>query len=144
MKINFKRLTPTAKMPTRGSEFAAAWDLYADNSNKVIILPNSSHFFTTGIAIEIPVGYFGAIYARSGLATKQGLRPSNCVGVVDSDFRGNISVSLKNDTDEYQTIPPYARIAQIVFQVYLNVEFVEVNELTPTKRGENGFGSTGA
>ena len=95
------------------------------------------------LRIEIPEGYFGAIFARSGLASKQGLRPANCVGVVDSDYRGEFMIALHNDTDEERVIAGKERIAQMVVMPYLSVEFEEVEELNETERGEGGFGSTG-
>ena len=143
MEVRIKRLTETAKMPTRGSAEAAGWDLYVDSTEPVTIRPGECKQLFTGIAMEIPTGYFGAVYARSGLATRQGLRPPNCVGVIDSDYRGNIGVGLRNDTDQEQTIEPHERVAQIVIQPYLDVDFVEAKELSETDRGEGGFGSTG-
>ena len=143
MKVNIKKLDAVSKIPTRGSADAAGYDLYAGITKENCIAPHSTVKIPTNIAMEIPNGYFGAIYARSGLATKKGLRPANCVGVIDADYRGNIIVAIHNDTDEYMTIEPMERIAQIVIQPYLEVEFTEVNELNETNRGENGFGSTG-
>lgn len=106
-------------------------------------MPHETGVIDTGIAVEIPDGYFGAIFARSGLATKQGLRPANCVGVVDSDYRGEIRVALHNDTDEAQFFSNGDRIAQLVLLPYLAAEFDESDELTDTERGSGGFGSTG-
>lgn len=143
MLIKIKRLTDTAKIPTHGSCEAAGYDLYSDNNEPVNILPGESKALFTGIAMEIPQGFFGAVYARSGLATKRGLRPPNCVGVIDSDYRGNIGVALRNDTDKMQTIVPHERVAQIVIQPCLQIEFLETNELSDTERGTRGFGSTG-
>lgn len=143
MKVNIKKLDAVSKIPTRGSADAAGYDLYAGIAKENCIAPHSTVKIPTNIAMEIPNGYFGAIYARSGLATKKGLRPANCVGVIDADYRGNIIVAIHNDTDEYMTIEPMERIAQIVIQPYLEVEFTEVDELNETNRGENGFGSTG-
>ena len=143
MKINIKKLNENAIIPTRGSEGAAGVDLYACTSSSIVIMPHNTVKIGTGLAIELPYGYFGAIFARSGLATKQGLRPSNCVGVCDEDYRGEYVVALHNDTDEPQTINPMERIAQLVVMPYLPVEFNEVNELSETKRGDGGFGSTG-
>ena len=137
------KITGTAKVPTRGSADAAGYDLYADNEEPITIEPGEIKPITTGIAMEIPKGYFGAVYARSGLATKQGLRPPNCVGVIDSDYRGNIGVGLINDTDIPQIIQPHERVAQIVIQPCLDVEFELVDELSETERGTGGFGSTG-
>lgn len=145
MEIKIKKLYKDAITPTRGSEEAAGYDLYAylGGFEECKISPNTTMKIGTGIAAEIPNGYFGAVFARSGLATKKGLRPANCVGVVDSDYRGEIMVALHNDDKEPQTIQAYERIAQLVILPYLNVSFTEVNELSDTERGENGFGSTG-
>ena len=142
MKINIKKIRKTAKTPTRGSEYAAGYDLYSAE-DKIIIFPHSTTKIGTGIAAEIPEGYFGAIFARSGLASKQGLRPANCVGVVDADYRGEIIVALHNDTDIKQEIAAGERIAQLVIMPFLPVEFTEVENLSETVRGEGGFGSTG-
>jgi dUTP pyrophosphatase len=143
MVIRIKRLTDTAKLPTRGSAEAAGLDLYVDSTEPVTIRPGEFVQLFTGIAMEIPAGYFGAVYARSGLATRQGLRPPNCVGVIDSDYRGNIGVGLRNDTDTEQIVVPHERVAQIVIQPYVYAVFVEAEELSETNRGEGGFGSTG-
>ena len=143
MKINIKKLNESAIIPTKGSKQAAGYDLYACTKSPIVIMPHNTVKVGTGLAIEIPDGYFSAIFARSGLATKQGLRPSNCVGVCDSDYRGEYIVALHNDTDEPQTINSMERIAQLIVMPYLAVEFNEVNELNDTERGENGFGSTG-
>ena len=142
MQINIKKIKETAKVPTRGSEYAAGYDLYSAE-NKTVIFPHSTTKIGTGIAAEIPEGYFGAIFARSGLASKQGLRPANCVGVVDADYRGEIIVALHNDTDIKQEIAAGERIAQLVIMPFLPVEFTEVENLSETVRGEGGFGSTG-
>ena len=141
--IKIKKLSENAIIPTRGSEYAAGYDLYACTNSPIIITPHETIKVGTGLAIEIPEGYFGAIFARSGLATKQGLRPANCVGVCDSDYRGEYIVALHNDTDIPQTINPMERIAQLVIMPFLEIEFNEVNELENTKRGDGGFGSTG-
>ena len=138
MKINIKKLTTTAKIPTRGS------DLYADITKDLVIEPHETAKIGTGLSIEIPDGYFGAVFARSGLAAKQALRPANCVGVCDSDYRGEYIVALHNDGTQARTINPGDRIAQLVVMPYLAVEFNEVSELSDTKRGAGGFGSTGA
>jgi len=143
MVIRMMRITEKGKLPTRGSEYAAGYDLYANNDEPITIMPNEIKQIFTDIAMEIPKGYFGAVYARSGLATKQGLRPPNCVGVIDSDYRGNIGVGLINDTDIPQIIQPHERVAQIVIQPCLDVEFELVDELSETERGTGGFGSTG-
>lgn len=143
MKIKIKRLRDTATIPTRGSEQAAGYDLYADVQEPVVIKSHQTVKVGTGLAFEIPEGYFGAIFARSGLATKQSLRPANCVGVCDSDYRGEYIVPLHNDSDEEKVIQPKDRIAQLVVMPYLAVEFDEVEELDETERGAGGFGSTG-
>lgn len=142
-KIKIKKLTDTAKTPTRGSEYAAGYDLYADVKENVQIKPHETVKIGTGLAMEIPDGYFGAIFARSGLAAKEGLRPANCVGVCDSDYRGEYIVAIHNDSEETRTITAGERIAQLVVMPYLPVTFDEVSELTDTNRGEGGFGSTG-
>lgn len=144
MVVNIKKLCDTAIVPTRGSKEAAGFDLYA----KVItgnhkIPAGRTEKIGTGIAMEIPEGYFGAVFARSGLATKHGLRPANCVGVIDSDYRGEIIVPLHNDTDEIESISDGDRIAQLIIMPYLAVQLNEVNELEESERGDNGFGSTG-
>jgi dUTP pyrophosphatase len=147
--VNFKKLKENAIIPTRGSEYAAGYDLYAiigDNifdEKSLEIPPHSTVKVDTGLAMELPNGTFGAIFARSGLATKKGLRPANSVGVIDSDYRGSIIVALHNDTDETQTIINGERIAQLIILPYIQVDFKEVEELSDTKRGSGGFGSTG-
>lgn len=143
MKINIKKLTKTAKIPERKHEGDAGYDLYADIQEPVTIEPHTTEFIHTGIAIEIPDGYFGAVFARSGLASKQGLRPANCVGVCDSQYRGEYMVALHNDSIASRTVFPGDRIAQLIVIPYLNVNFNEVDELSNTERGEDGFGSTG-
>ena len=142
-KVNIKKLNDKAIIPTRGSEYAAGYDLYACIDAPIIIMPHQTVKIGTGLAIEIPHGYFGAIFARSGLATKQGVRPSNCVGVCDEDYRGEYIVALHNDTDEPQKINTMERIAQLVVMPYLPVEFNEVDELSDTDRGDGGFGHSG-
>lgn len=143
MKIDIKKLRYDAIIPTTGSQCAAGYDLYScGDDDTYLIYPNSVLKIPTGIAMSIPSGFFGAIFARSGMATKRGLRPANCVGVIDSDYRGEIIVALKNDSDELQTINKGERIAQIVFMPFLPVEFNEVDDLDETVRGSGGFGST--
>lgn len=141
--IKLKKLRDNVQIPTRGSEYAAGYDLYAAITSPVIITPHTTVKIGTGIAVEIPNGYFGAVFARSGLATKEGLRPANAVGVCDSDYRGEYIVALHNDSDTPRTVTPGERIAQLVIMPYLQVDFEEVNELSDTVRGEGGFGSTG-
>lgn len=143
MNIKIKKLNKNAIIPTRGSEYAAGVDLYACIDKPIEIQPHETVKIGTGLAMELPDGYFGAIFARSGLATKQGLRPANCVGCCDSDYRGDYIVPLHNDTDITQTVIPNERIAQLVIMPYLPVDFTEVDELTETERGSGGFGHTG-
>ena len=143
MNIKIKRLSEEATIPTRGSEYSAGYDLYANIEKPVSIKPHETVKIGTGWAIEIPDGYFGAIFARSGLATKEGLRPANCTGVCDSDYRGEYIVAIHNDSDVVREITPHERIAQLVVIPYLYVDFKETNELSDTSRGEGGFGSTG-
>ncbi len=144
MNVNIKKLKSGAVIPTRGSAAAAGYDLYACiDGDSVTINPHETVKIGTGLAIAVPDGYFGAIFARSGLAAKQGLRPANCVGVADSDYRGEYIVALHNDTDEPKTIANGERIAQLVIMPFLSVEFSEVEELDSTERGAGGFGSTG-
>jgi len=142
-EIKYKKLNNFAKEPTRGSAAAAGYDLYAAIENDTTIAAHSTKKIGTGIAFELPEGTFGAIFARSGLATKQGLRPANCVGVVDSDYRGEIIIALHNDTDWPQTIAAGDRVAQLVLLPYCGMTFTEVENLEDTERGEGGFGSTG-
>lgn len=142
--IKIKRLNKDAKIPTRGSKYAAGYDLYANCNKEVCVYPHTTSLIGTGVAAEIPEGFFGAIFARSGLATKQGLRPANCVGVVDSDYRGEIKVALHNDSNGTKKVACGDRIAQLVIMPYLSIEFEEVTELNDTERGSGGFGSTGS
>lgn len=141
--IKVKKLNEFAKLPTRGSEYAAGYDLYAATDQILDIAPHSTIKVGTGISFELPEGTFAAIYARSGIATKRGLRPANCVGVIDSDYRGPIIVALHNDTDEMQSIEPGERIAQMILLPYIEMKFNEVNELSDTSRGDSGFGASG-
>ena len=154
--MDIKILRKNAQIPTLGSAAAAGYDLYAameDSINpdgqpclgSVEIPPHTTRMVPTGIALAIPNGYWGGIYARSGLATKKGLRPANCVGVIDRDYRGEIFVALHNDTDEYKYIYTGDRIAQLIFHQipWINFTFNQVDELNSTDRNEGGFGSTG-
>lgn len=141
--INIKFLSELAKMPTRGSDYAAGYDLYAATNTIIDIAPHSTVKIPTDIAIELRPNTFGAIFARSGLATKKGLRPANCVGVIDADYRGNCIVALHNDTNEMMSIEPQERIAQLVIMPFIPVHFNLIDELTNTERGSDGFGSTG-
>ena len=139
--MNIKLLSENAQIPTRGSEQAAGWDLYS--AEDVVIEPGQTAMVSTEIAIEIPFGNFGGIFARSGLAAKQGLRPANCVGVVDSDYRGPVKVALHNDSNETREVNKGERIAQLVIIPYTPVSINVVDELSDTERGDGGFGSTG-
>ena len=141
MKIKTKKIDKNAHLPYYGSEGAAAADLYATSSTQ--IPPHETEMVGTGIAVEIPQGQFGAIFARSGLASKAGLRPANCVGVIDSDYRGEVKVALHNDSDNSKMIAANERIAQLAIIPFIKGEFKEVSELEDTNRGEGGFGSTG-
>ncbi len=141
--IKYKKLNELAKEPTRGSAAAAGYDLYAATAEKTIIPAHSTVKIGTGLAFELPEGTFAGIFARSGLATKQGLRPANCIGVCDSDYRGEYIVAIHNDTDEEHEIAPGDRIAQMILLPYISMIFNEVEELSDTERGDGGFGSTG-
>lgn len=144
IKVQIKKLRPDAVLPTSGSAYAAGYDLYAcTGRGSISIAPHATEMIGTGLSLAVPEGYFGAIFARSGLATKQGLRPANCVGVCDSDYRGEYIVPLHNDSDTEKTISDGDRIAQLVVMPYLSVGFEEADELPETGRGAGGFGSTG-
>ena len=144
INVRVKKLRAGAVLPTSGSAYAAGYDLYACMEEpSVTIAPGETVKVGTGLSIEIPEGYFGAIFARSGLATKQGLRPANCVGVCDSDYRGEYIIALHNDSDAPRTVENSDRIAQLVVLPYLAATFEEVEELGETARGAGGFGSTG-
>ena len=143
MNIKVKKLKPDATVPTMGSKFAAGADLYSAEDADVVIEPSETKFIGTGLAMEIPEGYVGLVYARSGLACKRGLAPANKVGVVDSDYRGEIKVALHNHGNEAQTVEKGERIAQMVIAPYLSVNYEEADALSETERGEGGFGSTG-
>lgn len=141
--VNIKMLNADAKIPTYGSENAAGADLYACIPAPVTIEPGETYLVPTGIAVELPEGCAGLIYARSGLASKKGLAPANKVGVVDSDYRGEVMVALHNHSAAAATIDAGERIAQLVVMPYIKSIFNVVNELDQTERGEGGFGSTG-
>lgn len=145
MVVEIKSLDERAKLPMHGSEKAAGYDLWSffEDGESVEIKPGETKAIGTGVAMAIPDGYFGGIFARSSTAIRGGLRPANCVGVIDSDYRGEIAVALHNDSDQIRTIRNHERIAQIVFLPYLPVEFKQVDSLDNTGRGKGGFGSTG-
>ncbi len=142
-KINVKKLRQGAKLPTYGSSGAAGADLYACLEENIVIRPGETAFVPTGLAMEIPQGCAGLIYARSGLACKRGLAPANKVGVIDSDYRGEFIVVLHNHGTEPQEIANGERIAQLVITPVLTPCYGEVDELTATERSGGGFGSTG-
>ena len=142
-QIKVKKLSEKAVIPRYASEFAAGADLFACLDEQVVIQPHETVLIPTGIAIEVITGFVGMIYARSGLASKRGLAPANKVGVIDSDYRGEIMVSLHNHGSKPQTIEHGDRVAQFVILPYLTAKFVERKRLSSTKRGEGGFGSTG-
>lgn len=142
--VYFVKLTDTAQAPTRGSKQAAGWDLYANLEDKTLLIaPYETVIVPTGIAIALPEGTFGAIFARSGLATKRGLAPANKVGVIDSDYRGEIMVALHNHSRHTQILENGERIAQLVVISYCPIILNETEALPSTERGSGGFGSTG-
>ena len=147
IQVNVKRLSDTAILPTYGSKKAAGMDLYADvkyfGVDKLYIGAGDCLKVPTGFAFELPKGYCSLIFARSGLASKKGLRPANCVGLCDEDYRGNYIVALYNDSDTMQVIEHGDRIAQLMFVPYVQATLTEVDNLSETDRGEGGFGSSG-
>ena len=142
-EIKIKKLDDRAVIPTYGSDFSAGCDLYAVTDQDIDIKPGETVMIHTYLSMEIPVGYAGLIYARSGLASKKGLAPANKVGVVDADYRGEIMVALHNHSNDTQTISNGERIAQIVITPFLKASFIKTDELSDTVRGAGGFGSTG-
>lgn len=143
MQVKITRLSDIAKMPVYGSQHSAGADIFAAIDAPIDIQPGETAFISTGFALEIPEGYVGLIYARSGLACKNGLAPANKVGVIDSDYRGEVKVALYNHSQNTQTVDVGERIAQLVVAPYLKCEFAESADLSPTGRGDGGFGSTG-
>ena len=144
MIVKVKKLDERATLPTYGSAYAAGADLYAlVEGESLAIAAGETVLVRTGLSVEIPEGYVGLIYARSGLATKKGLAPANKVGVIDSDYRGEVKVALFNQSGKEQTVLAGERVAQLVIAPYLAVEYREADELSDTARGEGGFGSTG-
>ena len=143
-EVKIKKLDERATIPSYGSEYAAGFDLYAILDDELTIKSHETILVKTGLSMEIPVGYAGMIFARSGLATKKGLAPANKVGVVDSDYRGEVMVALHNHSNTDQTISNGERIAQMVIMPFYKAEFIEVEELSDTERGSEGFGSTGS
>lgn len=142
-EIKIQKLNPNAVIPTYGSDYAAGADLYACMEEPVTIAPNETVMIHTGLAMEIPEGYAGLIYPRSGLSTKRGLAPANKVGVVDPDYRGEFMVALHNHSLSPQTVEPGERIAQLVITPFITADFKITSELSETVRGAGGFGSTG-
>ncbi len=144
MKLNVKRLHPKAILPTYGSAGAAGADLYAlPEGDPIVIEAGQTVMIHTGIAMAIPEGYAGLVYARSGLASKRGLAPANKVGVIDSDYRGELMVALHNHGTQPQTVEPGERVAQFVLTPVITADFTETDDLDDTQRGAGGFGSTG-
>ncbi len=142
-RIHFIKLNEKAQVPVYSTEFAAGADLYACVDGPVTILAGETAFIHTGIAMAIPAGLVGLVYARSGLACKKGLAPANKVGVIDSDYRGEIIVALHNHSTEAVVVESGGRVAQIVITPYIMAEFEEAENLAETDRGAGGFGSTG-
>ncbi len=143
MEIKVCKIRSSARLPHRGSSYAAGYDLYADIEETTVIPPHETRMIGTGLSMAIPVGYFGGIFARSGLAAKEGMRPANCVGVVDADYRGEIMVALHNDSETDRIVESGERVAQLLLLPFIEMDFMETNQLPPTKRGDDGFGSTG-
>ena len=143
MEIKIKRLNERAKIPPFGTEFSAGADLYCAEEHEISVCSGQKCSIGTGISMEIPEGYVGLVFARSGLACKNGLRLCNSVGVIDADYRGEIKVVLHNDSEYVREIKPGERVAQMIVMPYPKVSFIEVEELSDTVRGESGFGGTG-
>lgn len=142
-KISVKLLRPGARIPTYGTEASAGADLYACMQDKVEVGPGQSVMIPTGIAMEIPKGYAGLVFARSSMGAKRGLAPANKVGVIDSDYRGEIRVVLHNHSGEPQSVEPGERVAQLLIVPVFTPGFQETEKLSDTSRGAGGFGSTG-
>lgn len=143
MKIKIQKLRDSAIIPQRAHESDAGYDLFADIPTQVAVLPHETVKIPTGVAITPPAGTFGAIFARSGIASRQGLRPANCVGVCDEGYTGEYIVAIHNDSNDVQMVTPCEKIAQLIFIPYVVGEFEEVKQLEETDRGDGGFGSTG-
>ena len=144
IQVKVKKLNSSARMPVYGSSFAAGMDLYACLEDPVTIAPGETAMIHTQLSMEIPAGYAGMIYARSGLATKKGLAPANKVGVIDADYRGEIMIALHNHSREERTVEDGERVAQMVITPVPAVELIESETLEDTVRGTGGFGSTGS
>ncbi len=143
MKIRIKKISENAVIPTYGTEFSAGADIYALLDNDIEIQPSETVMIKTGLQLEIPEGYAGFIYPRSGISVKHGLAPANKVGVIDSDYRGEVMVALHNHSSVIQKVEKGERIAQLIIAPYIHADFIEADELDETVRGEGGFGSTG-
>ena len=143
MQVKIKKLDERAKMPTYGTEFSAGADLYNMEGNTVTVKPHETVMVKLGFALEIPEGYAGLVFARSGLASKRGIAPANKVGVIDADYRGECMVALHNHSDSDVTVEGGERIAQLAIVPFLKAEFEFADELSDTARGSGGFGSTG-
>ena len=143
LSVKIKKLNDNAKLPVHGSDAAAGYDVFANLDKVEWIPPHATKKIGTGLSVQIPDGYWMGVFARSGLATKEGLRPANCTGVIDSDYRGQIIVAVHNDTGIPKKISPNEKIAQLIIMPFLYWDIKEVNELNDTTRGDGGFGSTG-
>ena len=143
MNMMLKRLYNDSQIPTHANPYDAGWDLYAHLDEDRKIFPGETAMIGTGIAVALPTGTFGGIFARSGLASKHGLRPANCVGVIDSEYRGEVIVALHNDSEDAYVVKDGERIAQLIVLPYVPVDIVFVDDLDSTSRGSGGFGSTG-
>lgn len=143
-KVAIKKVKENAKIPTYGTNESAGADLYACIDEVWEFLPHETKLVPTGLSMTLPVGYAGLIYARSGLASKRHLAPANKVGVVDSDYRGEVMVALHNHSNEIQSIEPNERIAQFIITPYLKAQFIETDNLSDSERGSGSFGSTGS
>lgn len=143
LPIKIKKLNENAKLPEHGSIAAAGYDVFACIDEIITLRPHETAKISTGLSVELPDGYWMGVFARSGLATKEGLRPSNCTGVIDSDYRGEVIVALHNDSETTRIITPGEKIAQLIVLPFVYWNLKEVNELSDTQRGTGGFGSTG-
>lgn len=143
MIVKIKKLDERAIIPTYGTDFSAGADLYSVSDCAITIPPHTTVLLSTGLSVEIPIGYCGLIFARSGISIKRGLAPANKVGVIDADYRGEVKVALHNHTDSDATVEPGERVAQLAIVPFLKVEFEVADELSDTVRGVGGFGSTG-
>lgn len=143
LPVKIKKLNQKAKIPTHGSDVAAGYDLYACLDQTAYIQPHETKIIPTGIAISIPDNYWGGVYARSGKSIKQGVRPGNCVGVIDPDYRGEILVAAHNDSYHVRTVEPGERIAQFILHERILCDWEEVKELDETERNDGRLGSTG-